>query len=196
MAALLALVATILTSFLPILNKRLLRDSGPALVAWIINAASLPILAVGTLLLTQCSITPLHGSPSLSCAAHIPRIDGLFVAALLASALLNWAATLLSTVALARADASLVSPLLTFNPAFTLLLAWPALGEVPGLRQTTGVAVGLLGAYLLAGAGARTRPLAPPPLLLHPPPCPSASAPPAAGGPAHLPWKASSEPPR
>src|SRR5258708_7995871 len=140
MAALLALVATILTSFLPILNKRLLRDSGPALVAWIINAASLPILAVGTLLLTQCSITPLHGSPSLSCAAHIPRIDGLFVAALLASALLNWAATLLSTVALARADASLVSPLLTFNPAFTLLLAWPALGEVPGLRQTTGVA--------------------------------------------------------
>src|SRR5260221_14577301 len=147
MAALLALVATILTSFLPILNKRLLRDSGPALVAWIINAASLPILAAGTLLLTQCSITPLYGSPSLSCAAHIPRIDGLFVAALLASALLNWAATLLSTVALARADASLVSPLLTFNPAFTLLLPCPALGEVPGLLHTTGVAVVLPGAH-------------------------------------------------
>src|SRR5260370_13749793 len=128
MAALLALVATILTSFLPILNKRLLRDSGPGVVAWIINAASLPILAAGTLLLTQCSITPLHGSPSLSCAAHIPRIDGLFVAALLASILLNWAATLL-----------------TFNPAFTLLLAWPALGEVPGLRQTTRVAAETLG---------------------------------------------------
>ncbi len=54
MAALLALVATILTSFLPILNKRLLRDSRPALVAWVINAASLPILGAGTLLLTQC----------------------------------------------------------------------------------------------------------------------------------------------
>ena len=50
MAALLALVATILTSFLPILNKCLLRDSRPALVAWIINAASLPILGAGTLL--------------------------------------------------------------------------------------------------------------------------------------------------
>jgi len=109
MAALLALVATILTSFLPILNKRLLRDSGPALVAWIINAAFLPILAAGSLLLTQCSITPLYGSPSLACAAHIPHIDGLFVAALLASALLNWAATLLSTLALARADASKVA---------------------------------------------------------------------------------------
>ena len=79
MAALLALVATILTSFLPILNKRLLRDSGPALVAWIINAASLPILGAGTLLLTQCSMTPLRGSLSLACAVHIPRIDGLFV---------------------------------------------------------------------------------------------------------------------
>ena len=135
MAALLALVATILTSFLPILNKCLLRDSRPALVAWIINTASLPILEAGTLLLTQCSMTPLRGSLSLACAAHIPRIDGLFVAALLTSALLNWAATLLSTLALARADASLVSPLLTFNPAFTLLLAWPALGEAPGLHQ-------------------------------------------------------------
>ena len=169
MAALLALVATILTSFLPILNKRLLRDSGPALVAWVINAASLPILAAGTLLLTQCSITPLYGNPSLACAAHIPRIDGLFVAALLASALLNWAATLLSTVALARADAALVSPLLTFNPAFTLLLAWSTLGEAPGLRQAIGVAVVLLGAYLLDVGEARTGLLAPLRLLLHQP---------------------------
>ena len=56
MAALLALVATILTSFLPILNKYLLRDARPALVAWVVNAASLPLLAVGTLLLAQCSI--------------------------------------------------------------------------------------------------------------------------------------------
>jgi hypothetical protein len=72
MAALLALVATTLTSFLPILNKRLLRDTRPALAAWIVNAASLPILGAGTLLLTQCSLTALHGSLALSCAAHIP----------------------------------------------------------------------------------------------------------------------------
>ena len=169
MVALLALGATILTSFLPILNKCLLRDSRPALVAWVINAASLPILGAGTLLLTQCSMTPLRGSLSLACAAHIPRIDGLFVAALLTSALLNWAATLLSTLALARADASLVSPLLTFNPAFTLLLAWPALGEAPGLRQTIGVAVVLLGAYFLDVEEARAGLLAPLRPLLHQP---------------------------
>src|SRR5712691_6947546 len=40
-------------------------------------------------------------------------------------------------------------PLLTFNPAFTLLIAWLTLDEVPGLRQTLGVVVVLLGAYLL-----------------------------------------------
>jgi drug/metabolite transporter (DMT)-like permease len=166
MAALLALVATILTSLLPILNKRLLRDARPALVAWIVNAASLPILLAGTLLLTQCSVTSLHGSMPFSCTARLPHIDGIFVAALVASALLNWAATLLSTIALTRADASLVSPLLTFNPAFTLLLAWPTLGETPGLRQTIGVALVLCGAYLLEVEEVRTGLLAPLRVLL------------------------------
>jgi drug/metabolite transporter (DMT)-like permease len=161
MAVLLALVATILTSFLPILNKHLLRDARPALVAWVINAASLPILLGGTLLLTQCSATSPHGSILFSCTLGLPHIDSIFVAALVASALLNWAATLLPTLALARADASLVSPLLTFNPAFTLLLAWPTLGETPGLRQTLGVALVLCGAYLLDVEEARTGLLAP-----------------------------------
>ena len=77
MYALLALIATVLTSLLPILNKQLLRDARPALVAWAINAFSLPVLAVGTFLLTQCKLTPftciriwatitLHGSVFLS----------------------------------------------------------------------------------------------------------------------------------
>ncbi len=161
MAALLALVATLLTSFLPILNKHLLREARPALVAWITNAASLPILAVVTVLLTQCSITSLHGGFSFSCTARVPHVDGIFVAALLASVALNWAATLLSTIALDKVDASLVSPLLTFNPAFTLLAAWLTLGEIPGVRQTVGVAVLLFGAYLLEVEEARTGLLAP-----------------------------------
>jgi drug/metabolite transporter (DMT)-like permease len=168
MAALLALVATALTSLLPILNKYLLRDARPALVAWITNAASLPLLAVGTGLLTQCSL----GGPGvlpLACAAHFPHVDTIFVVALLASVALNWAATLLSTIALAKADASLVSPLLTFNPAFTLLIAALLLGEIPGLRQTIGMALVLLGAYLLEVEAARTHLLAPLRLLLRRP---------------------------
>ena len=160
MSALFALIATILTSFLPILNKQLLRDARPALVAWITNAASLPILAAGTLLLTQCLLTS-HERLLLSCTAQIPHLDGIAAAALLVSAVLNWGATLLSTVALERADASLVSPLLTFNPAFTLLIAWLTLAEVPGVHQTIGVAVVLVGAYLLEVEEACTGLLAP-----------------------------------
>lgn len=155
MSPFLALVAMFLTSFLPILNKRMLRDASPALVAWVINAGSLPILTGGALLLSQCSLA------TLSCTARFPRVDLIFVLALLASVVLNWVATLLSTMALERADASLVSPLLTFNPAFTLVVAWFALAEVPGVRQTLGVLVVLLGAYLLEVQEARTRWLAP-----------------------------------
>ena len=161
MAAFLTLMATFLTSFLPILNKRLLRDARPAYVAWITNAASLPILAAGMLLLTQCSLTSQDGRLPLSCTARIPHLDGVGIAALLIAAALNWGATLLSTTALARADASLVSPLLTFNPAFTLLIAWFTLAEVPGVRQTIGEALVLFGAYLLEVEEARTGLLAP-----------------------------------
>ena len=169
MSTLFALVATVLTSWLPILNKRILRDTRPALVAWVTNAASLPILAVGVLLLTQCSIPSLHGGIPLSCAVQVPHVDGIFVAALLASAALNWAATLLSTIALDKSDASLVSPLLTFNPAFTLVIAWLTLGEIPGVRQAAGVAIILLGAYLLEVEETRTGLLAPLRALVHRP---------------------------
>ena len=161
MYALLALTATVLTSLLPILNKRILRDARPALVAWAINAFSLPILASGTFLLTQCTLTPF------SCTTHLPQVDGIFIIALLASVVLNWGATLLSTYALAKADVSLVSPLLTFNPAFTLLIAWFAIAETPGLRETLGIAVVLFGAYLLEVEEARTGLLAPLRVLLH-----------------------------
>lgn len=80
--------------------------------------------------------------------------------------MLNWAATLFSTYALAKADASLVSPLLAFNPAFTLLIAWLTLSETPGLRQSIGVAVVLLRAYLLDVEEARPGMLAPLRVLL------------------------------
>lgn len=159
----LALSATVLTSLLPILNKQILRDARPALVAWAINAFSLPVLAVGTFLLMQCKLAPF------SCTTHLPQIDSIFIIALLASVVLNWAATLLSTYALEKADASLVSPLLTFNPAFTLLIAWGTIGETPGLRETIGVAVILCGTYLLEVEEARTGLLTPLKVLLRRP---------------------------
>jgi len=166
MYILLALMATLLTSLLPILNKQLLRDARPAMVAWAINAASLPLLLGGTTLLTQCQLTSAW---TPICTSRVPHVDGVFLGALLAAAALNWGAIMLSTRALAQADASLVSPLLTFNPAFTLLGAWLLLGERPGTRETIGVAVILLGAYLLDVETAQTGLLAPLRLLMRRP---------------------------
>lgn len=169
LATLFALFATFFTSWLPILNKRLLQDARPALVAWAVNAASLPILAAGTGLSTQCTVRAGPGGLPFACTTHLPQGDGVFLAALLASAGLNGAATLLSTRALAQADASLVSPLLTFNPAFTLLMAAVTLQEIPGVVPTLGVALVLFGAYLLEVEQAHTGLLAPLRVLLRRP---------------------------
>ncbi len=155
-----ALIATVLTSLLPICNKRLLRDTPPAIVAWAINAASIPLLAGGTLLFTECSLLDFPHT-TLTCTLHLSQIDPVFVATLLGAAAFNWGATLLSTHALERADASLVTPLLTFNPAFTVLGAWIVLGETPGLREGLGIVVILLGVYVLEVKGAQTGILAP-----------------------------------
>lgn len=166
MYILFALFSTVLTSFLPILNKQLLRDIPPTLVAWAVNALSLPALATGSFLLTQCTLAK---GAAITCSISPPHVDIIFIIALLCSVFLNWGATLLSTHALKKADASKVSPLLTFNPAFTLLLAWPVLGEAPGLRQTIGVAVLLAGTYVLDIQEARTGFLSPLHALLHQP---------------------------
>ena len=133
-----ALAAAIGTSFLPIINKQLLKDVPSAVVAWVINALSLPLLLVGTLLI-----------------APLPEIDWVFIVAVLASGAVNWVATLISTEALRTGDASLVTPLLTFNPPFTLLVALVTLGESPTLLGVLGVLTVILGAYLFEAASVK-----------------------------------------
>jgi drug/metabolite transporter (DMT)-like permease len=128
----LSLVAALLTSFLPIVNKRLLADTPITMVAWGINTLSLPLLGLAALI-----VQPL------------PRVDHVFVLAIVASGVLNLIATLASTRALKLGDASLVTPLLTFNPAFTLLVGAMTLGESPSALGVAGVVVILVGGYVL-----------------------------------------------
>ncbi len=73
MSALFALIAAVLTSFLPICNKALLRDARPTMVAWVINAASLPLLALGTLALTQCTLSVPLEHLTVECRWHPPQ---------------------------------------------------------------------------------------------------------------------------
>ena len=133
MWAIFALAAALLASFNPILYKRMLGDSSPVFVVWGVIGLALPLLALTTL-----ALTPVW-----------PRVDGLFVLAVLGSATLNTVAHLASARSLKLADASLVTPLLTFGPVFTLFISAVFLGETPDVRGLIGVVLVLVGAYWL-----------------------------------------------
>jgi drug/metabolite transporter (DMT)-like permease len=140
MWALLAFSAAVLTSFNPILYKRMLRDADAIVVVWGVTLLSLPLLGLFTFVLT----------------AVLPTFDWLFVIGVLGSAGLNVVAHLASTKALKLADASLVTPLLIFSPVFTVLISAVFLGEIPSTRGLVGVGFVLVGAYWLnrdSGAG-------------------------------------------
>lgn len=133
MWAFLAFGAAVLTSFNPILYKRMLKDADPIVVVWGVTLLSIPLLGLFTLAL----------------APRLPTVDGLFLIGVLGSAVLNVIAHLASTRALKLADASLVTPLLIFSPVFTVLISAVFLGEIPSTRGVAGVGLVLVGAYWL-----------------------------------------------
>ncbi len=128
-----ALGAAVLTSFNPILYKRMLRDTDTIVVVWGVTLLALPLLGLFTF-----AFTP-----------QLPGFDWLFAFGVLGSAGLNAVAHLASTRALKLADASLVTPLLIFSPVFTVLISTLFLGEIPSARGVLGVGFVLIGAYWL-----------------------------------------------
>lgn len=133
MWAWLAFLTALLTSFNPILYKRILADADAAEAVWGVTLLSLPLLAATAALW----VIPF------------PQVDAWFFAGILGSAILNVFAQLTSTQALKISDASLVTPLLTFNPVFTLIISAVTLDEIPTAVGVVGVALVLIGAYWL-----------------------------------------------
>ena len=138
MSALFALGAAFLTSFNPILYKRMLKDAEPLVVVLGVTLFALPLLALFTL-----AFTP-----------QLPQVDGLFLLSVVGAGGLNVAAHFASAKALKLEDASLVTPLLTFSPVFTLIIAALFLGERPSARGVLGVGLVVTGAYWLNHSGA------------------------------------------
>ncbi|TAK36334.1 MAG: hypothetical protein EPO30_11505, partial [Lysobacteraceae bacterium] len=128
-----ALGAALLASFNPIVVKRLLGDTDVAVVAWAGQAFALPLLGL--------TLVTFFGP--------LPRVDGMFVVGIAGSAGLNAAAHLAVTRAYKDADASLVSPLLAVSPAITLLVSVFTLREILTPLPILGVALIILGVYLL-----------------------------------------------
>lgn len=133
MWTILALGAAVLTSFNPILYKRMLKDVDAIVVVWAVILLALPLLGLLTLALTP----------------QLPCLDWLFVFGVIGSAGLNAVAHFASTRALKLADVSLVTPLLIFSPVFTVLISALFLGEIPSARGLSGVGLVLIGAYWL-----------------------------------------------
>ncbi len=133
MWALLALGAALLTSFNPILYKRMLKDADVIVVVWGVALLALPLL----------------GLFALTFISQFPRLDWWFAIGVFGSAGLNAVAHLASTKALKLADVSLVTPLLIFSPVFTMLISTIFLGETPTVRGLSGVGLVLIGAYWL-----------------------------------------------
>lgn len=133
MWAFLALGAAVLTSFNPILYKRMLKDADAIIAVWGVTLISLPLLGLFAVALTS----------------QIPTLDWLFIVGVLGSTVLNVIAHLASTQALKLTDASLVTPLLIFSPIFTVLISALFLGEIPSARGLFGVGLALIGAYWL-----------------------------------------------
>ena len=129
----LALGTAVLTSFNPILYKRMLRDTDSIIVVWGVTLLALPLLGLFTFALTP----------------QLPGMDWLFAFGVLGSSALNTVAHLASTRALKLADASLVTPLLIFSPVFTVLISALFLGEIPSAQGVLGVGLVLIGAYWL-----------------------------------------------
>lgn len=129
----LALGAALLTSFNPILYKRMLKDADSLVVVWGVTLLALPLLGLFTFVLTP----------------NFPRTDWLFTIGVLGSAGLNAIAHLASTRALKLADVSLVTPLLIFGPVFTVAISAVFLNEIPSALGILGVLLVLVGAYWL-----------------------------------------------
>jgi drug/metabolite transporter (DMT)-like permease len=135
-----ALSAALLTSFNPILYKRMLKEADSLVVVWGVTLLGTPLLGILTFALM----------PQFS------RFDWFFALGVVGSAGLNAVAHLASARALKLAEVSLVTPLLIFSPAFTVLIAALFLGEMPDARGFLGVVLVLVGAYWLnfdSGAG-------------------------------------------
>lgn len=129
----LASSAALLTSFNPILYKRILKDADSLVVVWGVTLLALPLLGIFTFI------------PS----PQPPRLNWLFTVSVLGAAGLNAVAHLASTRALKLANVSLVTPLLIFSPVFTVVISAIFLNEIPSAIGILGVVLILIGAYWL-----------------------------------------------
>lgn len=86
---------------------------------------------------------------TISLIRGIPLLGSAFIPVLLADTFLNGLAVILYFRALKITDLSLVVPMLSFTPVFTLLVSWILLREFPSVVGILGILLIVGGAYVL-----------------------------------------------
>ncbi len=104
--------------------------SGPA-ASWAIFAFAFPLLAV---------YLALQG---------LPPVEPQFWPALLTNVAINVVSFYLYVSAIQKGDLGLTYPLLAITPVFVLPVEWVLLGDLPGARGLGGIALVVLGVYVL-----------------------------------------------
>ncbi len=121
-----------ITSISTVIYKRIMKEADEYLTLFVSGLFSLPVLLAIVLIFYE-----------------IPKFDGAFVWLVISSVLVNIVAAVLSYRAIKISEISLVNPISAFNPVFTALIAFFALGEKIPTRGVLGIILVVLGAYLL-----------------------------------------------
>lgn len=128
----LSLLFALWTSISISIVKRLTKTSDPLFVILVGNAFIIPFMLI--------LIFVLGG---------IPTISPQFYFLILATTIFETIATISSFVAISLSPISLISPMSSFNPVFTTIIAGITIGEVPSFMKLIGILTVILGAYLL-----------------------------------------------
>lgn len=127
-----ALVSAITTATRdPIIKKLLVAQTSPYIVGGI------QFLIAGAILST------------VSFVNGFPNVQSGFYSAVSVTVVLNVVATIFLYKALKSGDLSLVSPLLSFTPAFLIVTSFVILHELPSLLGVFGIALIVVGSYIL-----------------------------------------------
>ncbi|HEV7668852.1 MAG TPA: DMT family transporter [Thermoanaerobaculia bacterium] len=127
----LVLVSALAWAGFDLLRKLLAREIGPLPLMALLCLASAPPFALWATLQGGFSVEPGYWAPALG------------------SVMLNVAANLLFLEALRTGELSIAVPLLSLSPAFAALVAIPLLGEHPTAIDGCGIALVVVGAFVL-----------------------------------------------
>jgi drug/metabolite transporter (DMT)-like permease len=127
-----ALLTSVLSAFTVILSKRLLKGVSPSVLTWVTLVLATPIILV------------------FAIKDGVPALNLLFFVGICGSVFFYTISHILGYKAIRSTDLSLIYPLVSLSPIFTLLVAlFPPLSEKPTFIAILGVLVTLLGSYVL-----------------------------------------------